>query len=607
MPGIVGIITKLPRTAAEPKLLSMVESMRHEPFYTAGTWIDESLGVYAGWVAREGSFSDGMPLRSRDGELTLLFSGEDFSEPEKQSRLRQSGDAADAAGPSHLVPMAEGSPDFPAELNGRFQGLLIRHSIGEALLFNDRYGMQRLYIYQSRDSFYFAAEAKAILAVCPELREIDQQSLGEFIACGCTLEDRTLFKGLSLLPPASAWTFRDAAQCCKRQYFNSREWEEQTPLGEEEFYERLRDVFPRILARYFSEREKIGMSLTGGLDSRMILSWRHPAPRSLPFYSFGSIYRDSQDVKMARRIARECGQDFQVIPVAEEFLSNFSRYAERTVYLTDGSLEVKRAPELYINERARAVAPVRLSGDYGGEVLRQTLAFKPVDFEPGLFHSDIESSMRQAHATYGQIAAGHPMSFSVFRQAPWYLYSGLGLEQTQIELRTPFLDNDLVRLVYRAPQKSLTGSAVCLRLIADGDPALRRLRTDRGLGGQLPRFLSQAQQAFLNFTFKAEYAYDYGMPQAVARLDHALSRLHLERAFLGRHKFYHFRVWYRDALAGYVRQILLDSRALSRSYVQPGALERVVGGHLKGAHNCTTELHKLLTLELLHRLFIDRN
>jgi asparagine synthase (glutamine-hydrolysing) len=113
------------------------------------------------------------------------------------------------------------------------------------------------------------------------------------------------------------------------------------------------------------------------------------------------------------------------------------------------------------------------------------------------------------------------------------------------------------------------------------------------------------QRRYFAFTFRAEYAYDYGMPQALARVDHALARLHLERLFLGRHKFYHYRVWYRDALAGYVREMLLDSRTLSRPYLQRGILEGVVKEHLKGNRNYTTAIHKVLTLEHMHRLFID--
>jgi asparagine synthase (glutamine-hydrolysing) len=95
------------------------------------------------------------------------------------------------------------------------------------------------------------------------------------------------------------------------------------------------------------------------------------------------------------------------------------------------------------------------------------------------------------------------------------------------------------------------------------------------------------------------------MPQSVVRVDHTLARLHLERIFLGRHKFYHYRVWYRDALSSYVREMLLDSRTLSRPYLQRKVLERVVKEHLEGTKNYTTTIHKIFTLEHLHRLFID--
>ena len=59
----------------------MVEALRHENFYVTGTWADESLGVYVGWVARKRSFSDGMPLSNERGDVVLVFSGEEFPEP----------------------------------------------------------------------------------------------------------------------------------------------------------------------------------------------------------------------------------------------------------------------------------------------------------------------------------------------------------------------------------------------------------------------------------------------------------------------------------------------------------------------------------------------
>ena len=47
------------------------------------------------------------------------------------------------------------------------------------------------------------------------------------------------------------------------------------------------------------------------------------------------------------------------------------------VYLTDGCAYVNRASDLYVNERAAQIAPVRMTGNYGSEILRRLRAFKP--------------------------------------------------------------------------------------------------------------------------------------------------------------------------------------------------------------------------------------
>jgi asparagine synthase (glutamine-hydrolysing) len=95
------------------------------------------------------------------------------------------------------------------------------------------------------------------------------------------------------------------------------------------------------------------------------------------------------------------------------------------------------------------------------------------------------------------------------------------------------------------------------------------------------------------------------MPQWLARIDHFFSWLRLERLFLGRHKLLHFRVWYRDQLSDYVRQMLLDPLTLSRPYLQRRTVEKIVNAHIEGGRNYTMPIHKLLTLELMQRLFVD--
>jgi len=477
---------------------------------------------------------------------------------------------------------------------------LIDRKLGSATLFNDRYGMHRLYYHESNDAVYFAAEAKAILAVRPELRSADARGLGEFVACGSVLEDRTLFKDIHSLPPGSRWSFQKSAPTKKEVYFDPAEWENQAPLEPEKYFRELRDVFARNLPRYFEGNQPVAMSLTAGLDTRMIMAWLKLAPGTLPCYTFGGMFRECRDVTLARQVAQSCGQTHQVIQVGKEFLSRFLHYAERAVYLTDGSVDVGRAFDLYLNERVRKIAPVRMTGNYGGEVLRSVRAFKPVIPLPGLFNSELLSQIERTEETYRDLLRGHPVSFAAFKQGPWYHHGVLSLEQTQLSMRSPYLDNDFVRTVFRSPESELTSNAVSLRLIAEGNRALLRIPTDRGLAGNHTPFLRAVSRALLEFQFKAEYAYDLGMPQWVARTDHFLSAFHLERLFLGRHKIAHFRIWYRDVLRGYVQDVLLDPRSLSRPYIERKGLEAVVRSHLSGHRNYTGEIHQLLTLELLH-------
>jgi asparagine synthase (glutamine-hydrolysing) len=546
-----------------------------------------------------------MPLRTERGDVVLFFSGEEFPEPGTASHLKQKGHEFDDSGAAYLVHLYEEDPSFPAALNGRFHGILIDRNRKSAFLFNDRYGMHRVYYHESTDGFYFAAEAKAILAVVTETRELNFRAVGEFVACGCALEGRTLFEGVRVLPGGSKWVLRDGLIIEKQTYFKPEQWENQESLDIEPYYRELRNVFCQNLPRYFKGQGRIAMSLTGGLDTRMIMAWQRCSPGSLPCYTFGGEIRDCQDVIQGRRIADICGQPHEVIRVGREFLGQFAHYAERTVWLTDGCVDVSRSPDLYLNERARQIAAVRMSGVYGGELLRRVLAFKPGNVRLELFASDFQGYLQHAKETYASNIPQNPVSFALFKQAPWAQYGILALEQTQVQLRTPFLDNDLVRTVFRAPKPTLDSNTLCRRLIAEGNSALLGVPTDRGLYLNARRSPLPAAHLTLEFLFKAEYAYDLGMPQWLASIDHAFSPFHLERLFLGRHKLFHFRIWYRDALAKYVQETLLDSSSLSRSYLRRKEVESIVRGHVRGDRNFTSEIHSLLTLELVQRTLLQ--
>ena len=294
------------------------------------------------------------------------------------------------------------------KLNGWFSGLLVDLRHRQAILFNDRYALGRVYIHEGNSRILFSTEAKSLLAAIPKSRQLDSRSLGEWLSCGCVLGNKSLFRGISLLPPASAWIFSANGVVTKKTYFTADVWENQPLLSPSEFSERFRETFCRVLDRYTNGSRPVAMSLTGGLDSRMIMACAHANGRKLPCYTFNGSYRDCVDVRIARKVAAACSQPHQTISVGEEFLGQFPRLAEETVRITDGAMDVSGAAELYVNRLARQIAPVRLTGNYGSEILRRHVAFKPRALTPEIFSLDFNSHIVAAASTYSEQALRQP-------------------------------------------------------------------------------------------------------------------------------------------------------------------------------------------------------
>ena len=604
MPGIVGIIAKKQGDEAETKLRRMINCMAYEPFYSKGAYVNRRFGFYLGWVCHEGAFSDCLPVFNENKELVLLFAGENFVDEQVLEELKRRGHEFNASDASYLVHLYEEDPKgFLPRLNGWFSGVLIDLRQGRLLLFNDRYGMQRVYYHESKDGFYFASEAKSLLKVCPQLREIDERGVGEFFVCGCVLENRTLFPNIFLLPGAAAWRFANGCQVQKGCYFRRESWEKQPMLQEESFYERLKETLVSILPSYFRSRQRVGMSLTGGLDSRLILSYVDIPPGKVPFYTFGGMYRDCFDVRVAREVARACRQSHEVLLLDKRFLADFAAMAEKTVYATDGCLDVCGAHNIYLNRLAREIAPIRLTGLFGSEVLRSVSGFKAAFLRQELFHPDFKRHILAAESTCKQLRQeGHPLSFLLFREAPWLKSAVVSAEQSQLTYRTPFMDNAFVSLIYQAPPNARAGKEISLRLLKDGSPLLFDIRTDRGFAGKEIFLFSKAVQLAYLFMFKAEWYYNTGAPHWLVRVEHALP---LDRLILGRNKIEHYRLWFHGELSGYVQDVLLERRTLERPFWEGKRLRKMVEQHVKGVGNYLAEINKVLTIELVWRLLVE--
>jgi asparagine synthase (glutamine-hydrolysing) len=611
MHDIAGIISaEVSAADATPRVQRLVQTMvqamlpRHTRDHAAhATRRTDQLALPAlsacvGWSLRTDGAAPLGPVWNDTRDVVLFLSGEAMVDTKGLTVLR--------------VYASEGTAGL-TRMGGSFAGLIVDLRQRAGFLFNDRLGLHRMHVHAAPKAFYFATQAKALLAVLPHTRVLDELALAHLHTVGCVMGTQTLFKGIECLPPSAVWTLLPQARVQRLSYFSPSTWEQQALLSPQDFNDKLRAVMADVMPRYFqgpqddtpARSQHVGMSLTGGLDGRMVLAWSRQAKGTLPCYTFGGTLRDCADVRLARQIAHVRGQSHQTIEIGADFLRQFTSVAAQAVHASDGTMDVTGGVEWYANAAARRIAPVRMTGNYGSEIMRGNVAFKPNALASAWVAPEQRLLLEEARQTYLDARRCHDLSFIAFRQVPWHHQARYAVERSQLTVRSPFLDPSLVGLMYQAPLTARTGYRNALQLVHDGDASLASIPTDRGLLHAASDRRNAWQQGVKNFSAKVEYAFDYGMPTWLAKATRSLGPLGLERQFLGHHKFYHFRRWYRDALAQDVQRLLLNNTALGRSYYRRDAVQTMVREHVDGRANHTLALHRALSHELVHQELLN--
>jgi asparagine synthase (glutamine-hydrolysing) len=589
MPGIAGIVAPVASALYEGLAKRMVASMCHQPASATGTLFEPALGLYAGWVAHEESFAAVQSSTTAPSGSALLFAGECFP--------------ATAAFDSLLDRYEADGEAFVASLNGLFSGLLVDPQRRLALIFNDRYGSERLYLAEKDGVMYFASEAKALLRVLPELRAFDETGLAQFLTFGSTIDGHTLFRGVRLMPAGSLWRLRAGSPPERTRYFTPADWECQPQLADEDFEARFAATFQRIVPGYLPSRAPVGISLTGGLDTRMIMACLPRPPGLALAYTYAARGSDTLDLRIAARVAASRDIPHHALRIGEDFIADYGRQVDRTVFVTDGSAGALAAHEIHLSERARRLAPVRLTGNFGSEVLRSMSTFKPIALPTAMLDDGITALLASA-AAQAQDRAAHPVTHAAFEEVPWHLFGTLAAARSQLTFRTPYLDNEIVQLAYQARPQQRQTARPSLKLIHDSDPGLAKIATDRGLCWDAGGLRSFGRRLFCDVTFKLDYWHKEGLPQALSALDPLLGAMD-GAGWLGLHKFLPYRGWFRRELATYLAQVIGDPQTRRMSLWNPRFLDNVVADHVSGRRNNLRQIHTILTLEAVQRTLLS--
>ena len=369
MPGLVGILSsQITDSNIEELLSKMCQAIKHENWHKTDVYSSDTVGF--GRV-HLGTFNpESQPIFNEDRTLCILMEGKIYGYQATKQQLLSKGQRFsnhnDAEFILHLY--EEYGEEFVHKLNGSFTLVIWDEKTQKLLIVNDRYGTRSIYYTPANNNgyFLFGSEVKAIIQDKTFKMIVDDRSVAEFFIFGYLLGTKTFFQGVELLAPASILTY-EKGQVSITQYWDFDFNEEYEDRPEEYYVEKLSQLILQAVERQMKGNYRIGVPLSGGLDSRTIVASINK--KHYPLHTFTIGMANCDDANFAQIIANKLGANHNFFEFQPEDLAS---YAEKAVYLSDGMQNCIHAHRMQTYNEARAFMNVALLGTVGDSVMGST-------------------------------------------------------------------------------------------------------------------------------------------------------------------------------------------------------------------------------------------
>lgn len=317
------------------------------------------------------------PIRTHQfGPLTLLLAGADASAFEDAAHvfvadglpLDAQGRANPAGSPLEwLVPLwRRRRSEVLAELDGSFALCCYDRASRELLLARDRFGSRPLFWFDRGDCLFAASECKMLAPVAAPLG-VDPRALNEVLASRWIVGEAHLLAPLRQVLAGGFTSVGGGRKAVARRYWRIPFAPERSaPAALRHFVDSTRTGLEQAIARIATGRRRVGVLLSGGVDSSVIAG----AARDVADECVGFVARipDSPNTEMERAliVARHLGISCHVIDVRAPFEEDDVRAMVRRIE------EPPRNPNNFILAQLLArmaqESDVALQGD-GAEVM----------------------------------------------------------------------------------------------------------------------------------------------------------------------------------------------------------------------------------------------
>jgi asparagine synthase (glutamine-hydrolysing) len=624
MCGIAGVHDADPRGVAPAALVrAMLDTLVHRGPDDWGLHADGPVALGARRLSIIDLPGGHQPIANEDGTVVVAYNGEIYNYRALRERLLRSGHTLRTRGDTEVVThLYEDLGDgCVGELDGMFGFALWDARRRRLLLARDRLGIKPLYWARAGNQLVFGSEIKALLCHPGVEARLDPDALAAFLLLKYVPAPRTMFAGISALPPGHLLV-SDADGVRVRRWWDVSFRRPGVPMDEPEAAEMLKAHLMEAVRSHLVSDVPFGAFLSGGVDSSVVVALMSRVLRD-PVRTFAVGFEGAgeelSETRYARMVAERYGTEHEEVLVGARDLVT---HAEKVVWHLDQPIADNAClANLLVAELASRRVKMVLTGEGGDELFAGYARYAGERLAPAFGRLTPRARalgvalsrrsripLRPSIALYALCQPEERRRF-----ATWFaLMSPAAREALAV--------GELADAVSRSAPESLFEAALER---ADGpDRISRMLYVDTKLW--LPDdLLARGDKMSMAASLEARVPLlDHRLVQFAASLPPELKVKGLSRKYLLKKvarewlpspildrpkKGFPIPMgqWLRGEAREFCRDLLAPGTVERRGLFAPAAVQRLLDQHESGGAQHGATLWALLSIELWHRAFMD--
>ena len=502
MCGITGIINFKEKEISEQILEDMTNVIYHRGPDGKGIWINKNIGLgHRRLSIIDLSKLGRQPMESIDGNYIINYNGEIYNYLELKNELKDIGYEFRSSSDTEvlLYSLIHWGEEALLKLNGMFAFCFYNKREKTALLGRDRFGIKPLYYSVNQENFIFGSETKSIIKYPNFEKTLDFEAIKEYFTFQNIFSDKTFFKNIKLLRPGHTILLNiETGSIRINQYWDFKFQEPSNIKGIDFYIEELNSLMENSIKRQLIADVEVGSFLSGGIDSSSIVSLASKYCKRLKTFTLGFDLSSARGIELSfdeRDTAKEIASIFNT----EHFeMVLGSGNMEQSLIEVVNHCEEPRVgqsyPNYYASELASKKVKVVLAGTGGDELFggypwryfsayknelkssyiddyysywQRLLSEKEIEdiFQPiwkEIKHVNTKDIFKKALNFSGDNKRNHNtidlINNSLYLEAKTFLHGILTVEDklsmaNSLEVRLPFLDNEIVNFAMQCPMK----------------------------------------------------------------------------------------------------------------------------------------------------------